>query len=260
MVRRRFFFLHNPKAGGSSLRTLLGEIGKEGSVAPTFFNAAGDYRSNIGRMPSYRGFDHYFGHYGYDVFQELGDQHLLITNFRDPITRIHSLYRYWRQSVSIENADSLHENDARLVYLAKELSFSNFIRSKNCDLLLYISNFHARQLHSSGWIQRRLNKASVWVIRQRIRRMPWFFIADTPDASMVLLRHQFPEANNLTLPFENPTTRDPEVITNEDAQYLIQLNLVDYSIYSYAVMIQAARLSDLVHRIGPIDDRMPFKS
>src|SRR3546814_14334187 len=71
--------------------------------------------------------------------------HLLVTNFRDPIQLIYSMYRYWRNDVKIESLDYNNSRDIDVVMLAHKLDFSKFIRSNNEDLFLYISDFHFRQ-------------------------------------------------------------------------------------------------------------------
>src|SRR3546814_4830561 len=82
MTAPRIFFLHNPKAGGSSLRSVFAALNNTGSIAPVFGNAPADYQSNREFVNNYRGYDLYAGHYGYDVYRAIGDGHLLVTNFR----------------------------------------------------------------------------------------------------------------------------------------------------------------------------------
>jgi hypothetical protein len=91
MAPTRIFFLHNPKAGGSSLRSVLSGLSPDGSNAPMFSNAPNEDRARQADVGQYRGFDVYAGHYGYDVYEQLADGHLLFTNFRDPVQRIHSM-------------------------------------------------------------------------------------------------------------------------------------------------------------------------
>lgn len=111
MTATRIFFLHNPKAGGSSLRSVLSALSPGGFPAPVFGNAPNDHRDGKANVSQFRGFDIYAGHYGYDVYRELADGHLLFTNFRDPVQRIHSMYRYWRNNVALESISALHPGD-----------------------------------------------------------------------------------------------------------------------------------------------------
>src|SRR3546814_11621724 len=64
MTAPRIFFLHNPKAGGSSLRSVFAALNNTGSIAPVFGNAPADYQSNREFVNNYRGYDLYAGHYG----------------------------------------------------------------------------------------------------------------------------------------------------------------------------------------------------
>src|SRR3546814_6818656 len=71
--------------------------------------------------------------------------------------------------------------------------------------------------------------------------MPWFYIAETPQVSEFLLRTTFPQAARLEIPNENKTSGDTAPISQDDAKYLIRLNLRDYAIYAHALRIQAER-------------------
>lgn len=242
VVAIKFFFLHNPKAGGSSVRTALA---RGASIAPTFANAPNDYRQNGHRLDDHSGYDFYAGHYGHDVFARLGRDHVLVTNFRDPVQRIQSLYRFWRHNVPSGTLGDLHPRDAEVVALAKTVSFPEFIRSGNDDLRLYISNFHFRQLLGCGWTWNANGWSELLQVKWRIRRMAWFFIAETAEASCLLLRDLSPELATITIPRENRGSGEPADISIADAEHLVDLNRLDYAIYSYAVGIQADRLKKL---------------
>lgn len=221
---------------------ILGKLSGGDNVAPVFSNAPNDHKTNATRISSYEGFDFYAGHYGYDVYRELSAGHLLFTNFRDPVQRIYSMYRYWRHNVSMEALSGAHPQDIEVVRLAQRLSFSQFIRAGNDDLKLYINNFHFRQIHRSGWELSEISSAAKCAVRRRIRKMPWFYIAEMTEASAFLLRFRFPEVGEMTIPRDNPSGGEVEPIQMEDAEHLIRMNLLDYEIYTYAVTLQTARL------------------
>lgn len=191
MYHQRIFFLHNPKAGGSSLRSLFSRLIGDQGVAPVFSNAPEDHRSNAARISEFTGFQLYAGHYGFDAYRRLSEGHLLFTNFRDPVRRVQSMYRYWRNNVSESHLATLDPSDRQVVRLAKEMSFPEFIRHRSDDLQLYISNFHFRQLHSSGWERPPIDQAAISTVKRRISRMPWFYLAETPDCSSRLLAQLF---------------------------------------------------------------------
>src|SRR3546814_15698888 len=117
------------------------------------------------------------------------------------------MYRYWRNDVKIESLDYNNSRDIDVVMLAHKLDFSKFIRSNNEDLFLYISDFHFRQIYHSGWKKIRNNRISNLIVHRRLRRMPWFYIAETPQVSEFLLRTTFTHAARLE-------------ITNEDRKSL----------------------------------------
>ena len=248
MSARKIFFLHNPKAGGASIRLLLHRASKGGTMAPLFMNAPEDYRSNRTALTNLRGYDLYFGHYGYEVFQVVNDGHALVTNFRDPVRRIYSLYRYWRHNVLDTVLHQLMDQDAFVVRLAKQKSFSEFIRVNDGNLLCYISNFHFRQIHRTGWLNYPCTKNAELMVRRRIRTMPWFYISETPEASMSLFRLAFPDVEDIDIPFQNASLGDQKAIDAKDVDHLISLNQLDYGIYGYAISVQSARLAKITNK------------
>jgi hypothetical protein len=239
---RRLFFLHNPKAGGTALRSFLGSLFTDDQVAPVFSNAPNDHRSNEAYVSGHAGYAFYAGHYGYEVFTCLNSDHSLVTNFRDPIERVLSLYRYWRNNVSATDLASAHPKDAALVLLSHRLGFSEFIRCPDPDLRLYISNFHFRQLLASPWSAPRTGFLDVIRVKRRITSMPWFYVAEMPSASAALLRIAMPELSSAEMPDENRSAGNRVRLSIADARHLARLNRLDYLIYQHALREQVRRL------------------
>lgn len=232
------FFLHNPKAAGSSLRALLAAPFDSENVAPVFLNSPYDCRSVKEISSSLYGFQFYAGHYGHDAFRALGRGHKLITNFRDPVQRIKSIYRYWRNDVV---ADQLQPAERPPIDLAQRLSFSEFIRHPDPALRLYIENFHFRQLLGTGWKAR---SCTVWDrmrVKYRITRMAWIYVQEMSKTSIELLRHTMPIYRDITLPSINVTSGPREPIAEADARYIASINRLDYEIHAFASRLQAKR-------------------
>lgn len=228
-----------------SLRSTFEELCGSGSAAPVFSNAPNEYIANKKLVRSHSGYDLYAGHYGYDVYRKLADGHSLVTNFRDPVKRVYSLYRYWRHSVPLDSLSNLNHNDREVIRLAHILSFSEFIRADSYDLRLYISNFHFRQIYRSGWDRSSAGLLPRWVVKRRIAKMPWFYVAEMPEVSALLLRHCFPQLNETVIPWVNRSGGESEIMGRLDAQYLVSLNILDYEIYSFAVKVMVSRLRRL---------------
>lgn len=235
------FFLHNPKGGGSSLRELFSSRFEPGEIAPVFCNAPNEHRAQIGAIRQWRGFKFYAGHYGHDVYEQIGAGHRLITNFRDPVERIVSMYRYWRNNVRLEDVSDLLPGDAEFVKLAHNLAFSNFIRSDNPHLQLYLSNFHFRQLRKSGWEHADPGLSDLIIVKRRISRMPWFYVAETGQLSLSLLRRAFPDLVDAELPRENVSRGDRLSLDAADVDLLVQRNRYDYAIFGHALREQQRR-------------------
>lgn len=244
-LRPRIFFLHNPKAGGTSLRNMLLEVIGDGSVAPVFCNASNEHRLTRSSVARFAGYDYYAGHYGFDVYEELATDHRLVTNFRNPVTRIYSLYRYWKHNVSYDHLVTLQGPDAEVVRLAHRHTFSEFIRADENDLRLYIENFHFRQLLETGWDWPTLLEDHIALVKSRIRAMPWFYVTERPTQSHGLFVESFQVTSDLRMPWENKSNGQFDQVSVSDKEYILSLNQLDLAIYEYALDVQDERTSEL---------------
>lgn len=245
MPQHPIFFLHNPKAGGSSLRSLMGELFAPNAIAPVFSHGPNDHRKSAATFGQHRGYAFYAGHYGHDAYARLSDGHLLVTNFRDPVERIVSIYRYWRNNISPANLVKADPRDAAIVMLAHQLSFHEFIRHDDPDLQLYIRNFHFRQLLGSPWEVRTIRPWDRWKVKRRISHMPWFYVAEMPNISTLLLQAAIPELADTKIPIENSSQGERIRVSKDDIEHLVRVNRLDYEIYYHAVRVQRARLRSL---------------
>lgn len=246
-MNRKFFFIHNPKAGGSAIRNLILNISNDKKICPTFSNSPNSNDYSIDKIEKYSVFDLFFGHWGYDVFEKIGNDGILITNFRNPVDRIFSLYRYWRNNVNLDDLNHLDKKDYMCVEFAKKNNFSEFIRIDMKELNLYIQNFHCRQLHSNGWNFIKFDEIIIEKIKYRIEKMNWFYITENPVFSMFLFRKEFPQFQQTSLLQENVSNGQYEKISDEDVSYLMSLNYWDYEIYTYAWHLQSERMKKFIN-------------
>lgn len=237
------FFIHNPKAGGSSLRALLASPFPAETIAPVFLNSPYDNEKLSNHAAELKGFRFYAGHYGYDAYTTLADGHVLITNFRDPVRRIESIYRYWKHNVDL---GTLREDEVEPVALAQSLPFTKFIRHPLPALRLYLENFHFRQLLGSGWETCSCTRMHRLIVKWRVARMKWFFIQEMSEVSLALLQRTFATYRNATLPVINVSGGPRADISGDDAAYLASINQLDYEIYAQAQGLQARRAAALL--------------
>ncbi len=243
------FFLHNPKAGGSAVRALLERPFPQAERAPVFDNSPVTQTRSNACFRALEGFNYYASHGGYHAYQRLAPKHAVITNFRDPSCRIRSLYRYWRYNVDLA---ALMPGDRALVVTAKEMDFSKFIRQKSPLLRLYLDNFHFRQLRGSGWQRQNSRILDRWIVKRRIAAMPWYFVAEMPEISILWLSKTFPAYKDEALSSENGSVGPRVDITAEDALFLTRSNNLDYDIYTYATGLLASRTcSWSLNRLNP---------
>ena len=230
MSDRKIFFFHLPKAGGTSIISAL-RMTPSRTLAPLIENNVLDHQNINGRYEEFRGHDVYAGHYGRDVYEAVEDGHSVFTNFRHPVYRIASLYRYFRYVIKMdENALALPHNAAILA--AKNLSFDEFISSRSEDVLVYISDFHFRQLCWSPWELR--CDSPISVAKDLINTMNCAFVCEYPEQSSVILNKSLGISN---IPRLNITQYkgDDDLITAQSAKNILSFNERDLSIYNFAV-------------------------
>src|ERR1700730_11586263 len=97
----KIFFFHNPKAGGTSLIRLLASRFPPEKHCPLIENTKVEHDGLSGDYGRFRGYDLYAGHYGRDIFSAVNDGHAWTTNFRHPVTRLISLYNFFRFIVNL---------------------------------------------------------------------------------------------------------------------------------------------------------------
>ncbi|MGX8011186.1 hypothetical protein ACVDG8_020595 [Mesorhizobium sp. ORM8.1] len=238
------FFLHNAKAGGTSIKQMFENLYPRDAIAPLIENTPRQYRDIARNYSRFKGYKFYAGHYGYCLFEAVGDGHALVTNFRNPVSRILSLYDFWRNNVSEDHVGSMPEVDAAPVKEAKAKSFSDFIRSDNPSLRLYIDNTHYRQILDTWCVDRTPSLLGLVKVLKRIIGMKWFFVTEFPGLSQVALKQAFPEIGLSAIPIANESNdKKPEdSLSGEDVSYLIRRNGMDFTIYAFAVVLLIWRI------------------
>lgn len=223
------FFFHLPKAAGTSIASALAGLFDHGDVAPLIENNAADHRRNAGDYRRFAGYRLYCGHYGSDVYEAICPAFRTIANFRHPVHRIRSLYRYFNWVPFSQ--EQLGEPQHAAVAAAKRLSLREFITSKDEAVLTYISNQHARQLTNSLW---RLDPdVDLDKALARIDEMTALFLCEEPEASLgwladALAIDTLPSLNRTPL----PVAGEEDVLADE---MICEINRLDLALYDHAV-------------------------
>lgn len=232
-MTERLFFFHNPKAGGTSVADALAGLFAPERRCPRIENDAVEHRANRGRYEAYRGYDYYGGHYGRDIYDTVGQGMDCLTNFRWPVARVMSLYRYFRHVVEVTDAEAADPR-FRSVMLAKTLSLDDYVTCDDPAVRIHTCDHHFRQLTGSGWsgtIAGDLGQAI-----DLVDRMRWFFIAEHPYESLVWTQSVF--EGRLTAIDRLNETRGPAAardLGRRAYQRLDGQNQLDLALYRYAV-------------------------
>jgi hypothetical protein len=244
----KIFFFHNPKAGGTSIKTVLEGLFHRRERCPQIENDEIDHRNLKGKLKAYRGYSLYYGHYGYDVYEAVANGHLPLTNFRHPVDRLISTFNYFNYAVHLP-AKVTRPDHFYHVRLARTISFDEFMSSSDPRVELYTRNGHFRQLTYSLWmptLHKSLDEAIAFV-----DQMPWFYVCEHPELSTIWFRKVF-NVPLTVIPRENQTPKvgDSQVstanISERTRNLVLEKNQLDLALYEYAV-------NKLRHKLAKVD-------
>lgn len=231
----KIFFFHCPKAGGTSIQAALKRAAPQASVSPLIENDMVEHavHARHSNYERFRGYDIYCGHYGKDIFDTVSDGHLAITNFRHPVSRIVSLYNYFRDHVVL-TPEQLKEDRFHAVRFAKHNDFRTFVMCCDPKVAIYTRNQHVRQLTRSPWENA---PGSLRRARDFVVSMKWYYVCEYPDLSLIWLR----DALSLRpIGCENKTAKGVEAIDSAEletdlAENICLYNADDLALYCFAV-------------------------
>jgi hypothetical protein len=236
-VTDKIFFFHNPKAGGVSLRTVFESRFRIEKQCPMIENDKVGHEQLRGAYAHFRGYDYYAGHYGHDIFEAVNEGHRCVTNFRNPLARLVSLYNFFRFKVKLSE-EELRTERYRAVTVAKSVSFGDFVSSSDPNIDVYVRNAHFRQLANSCWA---LETRKVFDdVCRFVDEMAWYYVCEYPEMSLAWLRRAF-DWNLGHLPRENLTqaqsdqAADLATLDDRILKVVLAKNDLDFAIYRYAI-------------------------
>ena len=253
MIEKIFFF-HNPKAGGYSLRRVFECYFRSEEQCPVIENDKVEHEQLRGEYARFRGYNYYAGHYGHDVFDAVNEGHWCVTNFRNPLARLVSLYNFFRFKVKLSE-EELRTERYRAVTVAKSVSFGDFVSSSDPNIDVYVRNAHFRQLANSCWA---LETRKVFDdVCRFVDEMAWYYVCEYPEMSLAWLRRAF-DWNLGHLPRENLTqaqsdqAADLATLDDRILKVVLAKNDLDFALYRYAVGRFVSRVTAHAVGLGPI--------
>jgi hypothetical protein len=227
------FFFHNPKAGGTSIEDALRRLFASARCCPRIENDATEHAQRAGRYAAFGGYDFYAGHYGFDIYKAVAAGMRAATNFRWPVDRIVSVYRYFRHMVEL-NDQQARDPRFRSVSLAKSLCLDDFVTCDDPAVLVHTSDHHFRQLTGSGWSL--TCERDIHAARSLIDQMAWFYVCEHPHESLAWAEEAF--AGELSGVDRLNVTRaagsGEAALSARACRQLISQNQRDISLYHYA--------------------------
>jgi hypothetical protein len=237
IMTAKIFFFHNPKAGGYSLRRVFENHFLPEQRCPIIENDKIGHERLKGEYSGFRDYDYYAGHYGHDIFTAVNDGHQCVTNFRNPLARLASLYNYFRFKVTLSEQE-LRSECFRAVAFAKSVCFAEFVSSEDPNVEVYVRNAHFRQLANSCWAL--ATTTELGDVCQFVDAMPWYYVCEYPHMSIAWLRHAF-GLDLDQLPRENVTQAQSnhaaDLVSLDDRirEVILAKNDLDFALYRYAV-------------------------
>ena len=235
--QKKIFFFHLPKAGGTSIARAIRAASDPRWHAPYFANNTNQYRALNGCYDEYKGYDIYLGHCCREIYEEVNNGHRYLINFRHPVSRIVSLYNYFRQDERLEDkGGALSEMNLFCAHAARSKDFFDFISMDHPYVRTWMSDFQFFQLTSNPWI-RGSAAVSVEDAFAFIDGALGLFICEYSRLSALRLATLL---NLDSVPYENTTfdrvgSLGLEDVSEEAVDLIMSLNPRDTAIYDYAV-------------------------
>jgi hypothetical protein len=247
-VVERLFFFHNPKAGGTSVVGALSRLFEVDRRCPRIENDATEHAARAGQYEAFRGYDFYAGHYGLDIYDAVGSGMPTATNFRWPVDRVVSVYRYFRYVVELTDAQA---RDLRFaaVRLAKSLSLNDFVTCDDPAVVLHTYDHHFRQFTGSGWSP--VYEGDLHMARTLVDHMIWFYVCEHPYESLAWAETAF-EGRVASVRRLNVTPAEDTaeaVLSAKAYRQLLSQNLNDVALYQHA-------LGRLLAKVAPDEARL----
>jgi hypothetical protein len=238
-MKRKYFFDHIYKAGGSSVDRAFAHWLDEDQVTPTLVETATSAQAR------YADKAYITGHFTFSPGQWFAADRYLLTLLRDPVDRIISHYYFSRNHVTLKGKD-------RAVALAKNLRIEEYVLCDDPDVRNQIENFQTRHFAPAAWDgaeeltparQLELAKASLdrYDLVGVLQDIDDFFLALACDLDLPPLA-ETPHAN---------ATRQRASISEVDAalrRRIESMNESDLELHDVARGLFAAKRRDLLRR------------
>jgi hypothetical protein len=240
-----FIFIHIPKTSGTSFLTQMNNIFSDNSV---FRLTNSDYESLINVVktrltPNQHTCNFVAGHFPFSLLNEISQDLFLYTLLRDPIERVESLYRFYKEQPY---------NCIAHLGLAPNFTFDDFINSNEPSLYAQVNNGMSRQLARSPDF---FDPCSKFFMCESLFDMAYESALDFISTQNFGLVERLNDSNiilakilNLNYTIDNCK----ENVTNPTSQYLdykhkdviISKNKYDISLYQKAIAIFDSRFQN----------------
>lgn len=234
----QLFFLHIPKAAGTTFYSILTRYFPEEQVLP----------ANDGRIPYFK----YVGvqglqkfrllraHHDYTVYPFLPRRPVFITFLRDPILRLISHYRF----IQREPTNQFHE-----IVVNQRMTLTDFVAEP--EIRRRVVNRQVRQIAGALTLKSEARDLSgddlLAIAKVRLQEFAYFGLAERFEDSLRLLCYTFgwDPVHEYTLYNVAPHPSNKDDLTQEELEAAQRVNHLDLALYQYAEELFQVRMDQM---------------
>ncbi len=203
-MSERLVFHHLPKTAGTSLHNELANFFREDTICPE--RGPSLWRFSNKEMESYRFFSGHYDKFNVDL---VPGPKTLITFLREPMSRIVSLYYFWRS----HKWDFINASGSEVLRLAKSLPLLDFLSGRQRSIRVNLENALCRTYYGRDNYTRRYGAQDEffadWALCN-IRRYNFVGFMETFDEDVARLRQVLELPQLCPIPTDNRRGEIPE--------------------------------------------------
>ncbi|WP_040590498.1 Wzt carbohydrate-binding domain-containing protein [Methylobacter marinus] len=240
-MKKKFFFDHIYKAGGSSIERAFLEWLGEAQMSPGLVEPATD------ALMRYADKILVTGHFSFSPNQWFDPERYALTMLRHPVDRIVSHYYFAKRDVGLRGGDVSVE-------LAKSLSFEEYVHNDVPEIRNHLENFQVRHYFPLVWDgSKDLSQDEQFELaKQALHRYDLVGVFEEFEDFLIVLAIEAGWLPLEQIPRVNVTSKRPRLVDVDSniLRHLEELNQLDIALYEHALGLFQSKRSEVLMRCG----------